>query len=456
MLTGLLFSISTLSQLNKSKIKITDTSLQPLVVVNKVVANKNLLQLIPEENIKSVTILKDKEAILKYKELGKNGVIEITTKDISKRKLKQILKTAELELIPKNTNKLFKFSGNITDCENIPIPNVQIKNTTLNKIEYTDSLGKFSVTCRLSDSITFSKQNYQQQKLQITSEKEINIQLKEIQRNQILIKKPVIYLYPKEKTDIELSIYFEGKLGTTFPKLEKSWNVTAYENGQIFDKKTSRFYTSLFWDGEITFPAAHYQYKTGFVVEKEKLTSFLIEKLEFMGLSTAETNDFIQYWLPILEVNPYTFIHFLVNDAYTVFSTNTIHPKPETSIRVMMEFFGVDEIISIAPQQLPSTKRKGFTLVEWGGSDVSNVIDVNELLENKHIQKYITLNKEINFEKQNPIYIIDKKMVSKKKFNKLTCDDIIQIEVLNSKKAPALFGEKGIFGAIIVTTNKKP
>ena len=216
LLTGLLFSISTLSQLNKSKIKITDTSLQPLVVVNKVVANKNLLQLIPEENIKSVTILKDKEAILKYKELGKNGVIEITTKGISKRKLKQILKTAELELIPKNTNKLFKLSGNITDCENIPIPNVQIKITSLNKIEYADSLGKFSVTCRLSDSITFSKQNYQQQKLQITSEKEINIQLKEIQRNQILIKKPVIYLYPKEKTDIELSINFEGKLGTTF------------------------------------------------------------------------------------------------------------------------------------------------------------------------------------------------------------------------------------------------
>lgn len=379
LLTGLLFSISSLSQLNKSKIKIADTSLQPLAVVNKVVANKNMLQLIPEKHIKSVTILKDKEAILKYKELGKNGVIEITTKDISKRKLKQILKTAELELTPKNTNKLFKLSGNITDCENIPIPNVEIKNTTLNKIEYADNLGKFSVTCRLSDSISFSKQNYQQQKLQITSEKEINIQLKEIQRNQILIKKPVIYLYPKEKTDVELSINFEGKLETTFPKLEKSWNVTAYENGQIFDKKTNRFYTSLFWDGEITFPTTHYQYKTGFVVEKEKLTSFLIEKLEFMGLNTVETNDFIQYWLPILEQNKSTFIHFLVNEKYDIFSTNNVHPKPETSIRVMMEFFGVDEIFSIAPQQLPSTKRKGFTLVEWGGSDVSKMKPIEYL-----------------------------------------------------------------------------
>ncbi len=38
----------------------------------------------------------------------------------------------------------------------------------------------------------------------------------------------------------------------------------------------------------------------------------------------------------------------------------------------MMEFFGVEEPISITPQQLPSTKRNGFTLVEWGGSDVSN------------------------------------------------------------------------------------
>ena len=144
-----------------------------------------------------------------------------------------------------------------------------------------------------------------------------------------MVEKPVIYLYPKEKTDIELKINFEGKLLTTFPKLDKSWKVTAYENGQIFDKKTNRFYSSLFWDGAISFPASHYQYKTGFVVEKENITSFLIEKLEFMGLNTTETNDFIQYWLPILEKNNHTFIHFLVNEDYAVFSTNEVDSRPQ-------------------------------------------------------------------------------------------------------------------------------
>lgn len=345
---------------------------EALIVVNGKIFDKVNVAKIPEKNIQSISILKDKEALLKYNELGKNGVIEITTNGISKRKIKQIITEPQTEIIKKEEIQLINISGLITDCENIPIPGVQIKNNKLNKIIYSDSLGKYNILCPLNDVIVFSKQNYQSQTILISNTKEINVKLKAIQNYNISVEKPVIYLYPKEKTDIELGINFKGNILTTFPKLEESWQVTAYENGQIFDKKTNRFYNSLFWDGEITFPASHYQYKNGFVVEKEKLTSFLIEKLEFMGLNHVETNDFIQYWLPILEKNETNFIHFLVNESYDIFSTNKVHPKPDTSIRIFMEFFGVHEPISIAPQVLPQIQRKGFTLVEWGGSDVSN------------------------------------------------------------------------------------
>jgi hypothetical protein len=273
--------------------------------------------------------------------------------------------------------KKIKISGTVTS-EGIALSNVKVS-VGAEYHTFTNKKGKYTIKAIQGDVLEFSYPEKDTSTVTIGSNSKIvNITLsKKGDTPKIILKKPVIYLYPKEKIDIELSINFDGKLLTTFPKLEKSWKVTAYENGQIFDKKTNRFYNSLFWDGEITFPASHYQYKTGFVVEKEKLTSFLIEKLEFMGLNTTETNDFIQYWLPILEKNNYTFIHFLVNDAYDVFSTNNVNPKPDTSIRVMMEFFGVDEYISIAPQQLPSTKRNGFTLVEWGGSDVSNMQKLN-------------------------------------------------------------------------------
>ncbi|CAM4294454.1 hypothetical protein [Flavobacterium terrigena] len=351
-----------------------------LFVVNGTILDKAILEKIPTNKIESLEVLKNEKATLIYNDLGKNGAILIQTKEISEVELKNLYKLYPISFELNLKQKLKVISGQITDCENVSLSNVLVQNLNTKKSTFTDSLGKYTIEVRKNDILSFSNRNYQSQRIQFVKQKKIAISLKAIPTSdKIILKKPVIYLYPTEKTDIDLSINFDGKMLTTFPKLEKSWKVTAYENGQIFDKKTNRFYNSLFWDGEISFPASHYQYKTGFVVEKENLTSFLIEKLEFMGLNTVETNDFIQYWLPILEQNKSTFIHFLVNEEYDIFSTNNVSPKPDTSIRILMEFFRVDEPISIAPQQLPSTKRNGFTLVEWGGSDVSNMKPIDYL-----------------------------------------------------------------------------
>jgi TonB-dependent SusC/RagA subfamily outer membrane receptor len=354
-----------------------------LFVINGIILDKIVMEKIPISNIESLEVLKDEKATSSYGKLGENGVILIQTKEISEVDLKNLYKLYPITFDLNLKQKVKIISGEITDCENVPLSNVLVQNLNTKKSTFTDSLGKYTIDVRKNDILCYTNQNYQSQRIQFIKQKKIIVSLKMIPRNdKIMLKKPVIYLYPTKKTEIELSINFDGKMLTTFPKLEKSWEVTAYENGQIFDKKTNRFYNSLFWDGEISFPVSHYQYKTGFVVEREKLTSFLIEKLELMGLNTTETNDFVQYWLPILEKNKYTFIHFLVNEEYTVFSTNNVNPKPDTSIRIFMEFTGVDEPISIAPQQLPSTERNGFTLVEWGGSDVSNMKPFDYLMIN--------------------------------------------------------------------------
>ena len=49
-------------------------------------------------DIESVTVLKDKKAMELYGEKGKFGVIKITTKNISKRKLRKIYKEFKHEL----------------------------------------------------------------------------------------------------------------------------------------------------------------------------------------------------------------------------------------------------------------------------------------------------------------------------------------------------------------------
>ena len=42
-----------------------------------------------------------------------------------------------------------------------------------------------------------------------------------------------------------------------------------------------------------------------------------------------------------------------------------ISPKPDTIIRIMMEWKGLDEYIKVQEQQLTQVDREGFTVVEW-------------------------------------------------------------------------------------------
>jgi hypothetical protein len=248
-------------------------------------------------------------------------------------------------------------------------------------ITQSDSLGNYAIEVHKDDVLLFSKFGSISQRVLIEKQKELNISLKENPDNQnIQYRKPIIYLYPTDKTEVTLTIDFKGKLLTTFPKYEENWKVIAEPNGQLFDTKTQRNYSSLFWDGDISFKPEHYQYESGFVVEKENLTKFLIEKLEYIGLNNTETNEFVKFWLPILEQNNYNFIHFLVNQECDEVSINTVNPKPDTSIRVYMEYYGLDEYTEIKEQVLPKKERKGFTLVEWGGSDVTNQISKNKTL----------------------------------------------------------------------------
>ena len=48
-----------------------------------------------------------------------------------------------------------------------------------------------------------------------------------------------------------------------------------------------------------------------------------------------------------------------------------INPKPDTIIRVLMEFKGLDKRIYVKEQKLTSPNRYGFTVVEWGGTELN-------------------------------------------------------------------------------------
>jgi TonB-dependent SusC/RagA subfamily outer membrane receptor len=367
-----------------------------LVVIDNKIYNSEILSKLNPENIKDINVLKGAQGSALYGNRGKNGVIIVTTKDSEESEFIKIKNQFEEENRDNSDKKIISISGIILDCESIPLNKVTIKNLNSEEIFYSDSVGKYDIKVHKNDFLEFSIDGFISQKIKIVKQKTVNIRLKvniklkmipidpktNNSGTNISVRKPIIYLYPTDRAKISLKLDFKGKLQTTYPKYEDGWDLIGFPNGQIQDKKTKRYYNSLFWDGEQNFPKEHYNYSEGFEISKNYLTEFLIQKLELIGLNNNETNDFIQFWLPILEKNELNFIHFYVNEDYDVFSKNILNPVPETSIRVFMEFHKIDAKNYIPEQSFKKTIRKGFTLVEWGGSDV--LIPMKEFSKSKN------------------------------------------------------------------------
>lgn len=175
--------------------------------------------------------------------------------------------------------------------------------------------------------------------------------------------KPVIYIYPTEKTDVTVKLDFNGRLGYTYPKYDGLWKVTAYPDGKLVDEEGRR-YNTLFWDG---WSDVRYDLSKGFCVKGEDTERFLREKLSFLGLNEKETEEFLEYWLKWMEGNSYNIITFQ-DELYKETAKLTIHPTPDTIIRVFMAFTPSDEFVELEPQILVPAKRDGYTVVEWGGT----------------------------------------------------------------------------------------
>ena len=180
--------------------------------------------------------------------------------------------------------------------------------------------------------------------------------------------KPVIYLYPEQETDVHVELELtEAELSTTYPKYNNGWDVTAYPDGKLVNKADGTHHRYLFWDAVNC--RTRFDFSKGFCVAGSDTESFLKEKLTYMGLTEDEMNEFIVYWLPLMEHNKYNLITFQ-SDAYTDSAKLNISPTPDSILRIFMVYVPLDDAIDIEPQQLSTFERTGFTVVEWGGSNI--------------------------------------------------------------------------------------
>ncbi len=177
--------------------------------------------------------------------------------------------------------------------------------------------------------------------------------------------KPVIYLYPEKETEVSVKLDLDGKLTCTYPKYGDGWTVTASPDGTLTDAD-GQVYNYLYWEGVVN---TQWDMSKGYCVKGEDTAEFLEDALDKLGLTRREANEFIVYWLPLMQDNPYNIISFQT-DAYAESAALDIAPAPDTLIRVFMAYKASDTAVDIEPQELFAPERKGFVAVEWGGSEI--------------------------------------------------------------------------------------
>ncbi len=184
---------------------------------------------------------------------------------------------------------------------------------------------------------------------------------------QVTAAKPIIYLYPEKETVCTVKLDYNGRFTATYPELsEQGWeNFTAYPDGTLVFPDGRQYY-ALFWEGA---GDAEYDFSTGFCVKGSDTAAFLSEILLKLGLNAKESNEFIIYWLPIMQDNEYNLISFQTT-AYTDTAKLTVTPAPDTIIRVFMAYKPLENAAKITPQTIETPQRTGFTVVEWGGCEV--------------------------------------------------------------------------------------
>ena len=179
--------------------------------------------------------------------------------------------------------------------------------------------------------------------------------------------KPIIYLYPEEETEVTVTLGEPQNITCAYPAYGDGWTVVARPDGTLTDLKTGRNLYALYWEGT---RAAYGHTDEGFVVRGEDSAAFLEEKLSILGLNEREAEEFIVFWLPRLEANEYNYIRFETAEEIEDNMPLSLSVQPDTVIRVRMQFKAVDGDFRVTEQSLETPQRTGFTVVEWGGTEL--------------------------------------------------------------------------------------
>lgn len=184
----------------------------------------------------------------------------------------------------------------------------------------------------------------------------------------MVVYKPIIYLYPTEETEVKIDLGYSEKILCSYPEYTNGWNVVAKTNGDLINLDNGKNLYSLYYESTnvVDFDCK----KDGFIVKGSEISEFLEEKLSILGLTEREAEEFIIYWLPKLQENEYNYIRFATFEEINTNMPLKFSVEPDTLIRVLMTYKGLDNPIDVQEQKLETPIRTGFVAVEWGGTEI--------------------------------------------------------------------------------------
>lgn len=205
--------------------------------------------------------------------------------------------------------------------------------------------------------------------------------------------KPVIYLYPPKDTKVTLKFSAPVSFTTDIPTYGGYWQVLAHSDGSLTNLRPeltdcsridpskvgseyakraclTNTYPYLYWSGNIT-SVDYPKVNEGWIVANSDLQNLIDSKLQYVGLSEKERNDFESYWIPeMLTKNaPFYRVSFLTTPQVDKIFPMTVTPTPDSILRIFMDWQPMNQkpVSPLPPETLPQLIRSGFTMVEWGG-----------------------------------------------------------------------------------------
>ena len=105
----------------------------------------------------------------------------------------------------------------------------------------------------------------------------------------------------------------------------------------------------------------------GFLLKDGEVDHSLQNILARYGLNVRESQEFRDFWVPLMTGSPYYRVSFVTTKDWNKAAPLSVTPAPKTVLRIFMDWEKLDRPLSIKPPQITPFVRTGFTLVEWGG-----------------------------------------------------------------------------------------